>query len=150
MSKHQPRIDLFVYGTLREPLVQRHVFKRVFSDMQRDALIGWRRAEVYIPGEGKFPAIVRGTNGSDSVKGLILHGLTISELWRLAHYETDAYVLREVALVSGHRALVCAWSGKYRLVEGSSAAGRRRSDAAPAQSSAALPAPSKTSVSAIR
>lgn len=95
---------LFVYGTLRDPVVQQAVFGRIIQGTP-DGLEGWRKTEMTFP-DGTFPIIV--ADSSSRVDGLILE-VTPDELARGDIYETDAYRRIRVRLASGAEAWVyCA------------------------------------------
>jgi gamma-glutamylcyclotransferase (GGCT)/AIG2-like uncharacterized protein YtfP len=107
---------LFVYGTLRDP----EVCTRLLGRMPQSAparLQGFIRQAVR--GE-PYPAIV--PEGTRSVEGLLLFGLSAPELAALDAYEGDEYGRIEVSVETDAgqaRAWVYVWTGcKGRLCTG--------------------------------
>jgi gamma-glutamylcyclotransferase (GGCT)/AIG2-like uncharacterized protein YtfP len=99
-----PRCWLFVYGTLRDPAVQRRVFGRITGGIP-DALAGFELGTIQIGG-AEYP-ILRPGSPTARIEGLALE-LTEAELTTADAYETEAYARIEVTLVSGRRAFVYA------------------------------------------
>jgi len=109
---------LFVYGSLRDPAVQRGLFGRAVEGTP-DALPGYRLGEVTITDAAAIAA--SGTAGhrilrrSDEpqarVEGLVLH-LTDAELATADDYEVDDYARIAVTLESGNEAFVYAAAGE--------------------------------------
>jgi len=92
---------LFIYGTLRDPKIQKIVFGRITKG-QRDSLEGYRESEIEIQGE-VYPALIP-SNG-DFVGGLVIE-ITPTELVKIDEYETAAYIRTQVNLKSGRKAWV--------------------------------------------
>ncbi len=89
---------LFVYGTLKDPVIRRKAVGRAFSGAP-DSLKGWRKTEFFVDGED-YPVIVPDEDGI--VDGLIFE-VTPAELKTLDDYEEE-YKRIEVVLKSGARA----------------------------------------------
>ncbi len=88
---------LFVYGTLRDPLVQIRVIGRTAAG-SGDFLDGYQRGSIKL-GEREYPIL--DTAAADShVEGLVLE-VSTDELQRLDIYETSAYHRIRVTLRSG-------------------------------------------------
>ena len=95
---------LFVYGTLRDPEVQRAVFGRSFA-AQADRLGGYRLVGVVIDGVG-YSGLQRSDDPGDEVEGLVLP-LTAEDLALADAYEGEThYVRAAVRLRSGRDAFV--------------------------------------------
>ena len=90
-------IKLFVYGTLRDPVVQQNIFGRVVPGVP-DKLRGFRKIWL-----GIYPAIL--PDSADSIIDGLLLELTPEELLQGDIYETEDYQRIEVTLESG----VVAW-----------------------------------------
>lgn len=91
--------NLFVYGTLKDPKVQKEVIGREV-EAKEDILKGYSKGEIII--EGKiYPILVKGTG---EISGLVLQ-VTNEELKKLDEYETAAYRRIEEKLKSG----ITAW-----------------------------------------
>lgn len=95
--------DLFVYGSLREPDMQKKVIGRIASS-EKDVLEGFRRSTVELEGT-TYPIIFPDPNGGSPIEGFIL-SLTSEELKRVDEYETDAYQRKRVILKSGRNAWI--------------------------------------------
>lgn len=87
---------LFVYGTLKDPEVQKRVFGRTTEGIP-DALEGYEKSQLVIEGE-TFPALV--PKEGSIVDGLVLE-VNPDELAKIDEYETAAYVREKVNLKSG-------------------------------------------------
>lgn len=92
--------QLFVYGTLKNPKVQRRVFGRVEKGIP-DILKGYKRSKVMI--NNKIYPIIIPSNGS--IRGLII-SVTTKELKLIDKYETNAYKKKKIVLKSGKVAWV--------------------------------------------
>lgn len=91
---------LFVYGTLKDPEVQKREIGRVTPGTP-DVLQGFTRSQIVI-NKNTYPIVVQ--KPGDEVSGLVLD-VTPDELKKLDIYETDAYRRSEIVLKSG----VPAW-----------------------------------------
>ena len=87
--------SLFVYGTLRDPRVQRKAMGRSVKGVP-GVLVGYRKTRVKI--EGEFYPIIKKSKGS--VNGLVL-SVTKKELKLLDDWESENYERRKVRLRSG-------------------------------------------------
>ncbi len=92
---------LFVYGTLRDPEVQKKVIRRVVSG-KTDVLEGFTKGSVLIH-EKMYPQIFPQQNSS--VEGFVLD-ITFDDLKPLDEYETDTYARKKVFL----RSSIEAWA----------------------------------------
>ena len=92
---------LFVYGTLKDPKVQKKIIGRVI-DSKPDILVGYKKSTVIIDGV-IYPILIRHQNGI--IKGEILN-LSQLELEKVDLYETDTYRRIKVILKSGVEAWV--------------------------------------------
>jgi hypothetical protein len=107
MTGSPPLFDLFSYGTLRQPAVQRATYGRLLEG-RPDALTGYRLAPLAISSEavvrlsGKAVHEIARRTGrpGDRIEGVVFR-LTAAELEATDGYEVDAYARREVALESG-------------------------------------------------
>ena len=108
----EPVAQLFSYGTLQLPDVQRATFGRLLEG-RPDTLIGYRLAPLVISNPG-----VVATSGlavhtiacptgdpADAIDGVVF-AVNADELAACDLYETDAYARVEVTLRSGGRAFV--------------------------------------------
>jgi gamma-glutamylcyclotransferase (GGCT)/AIG2-like uncharacterized protein YtfP len=87
---------LFVYGTLKEPSIQKRV---IWREIQGTPEVLESFAIYKVKLESKvYPMIVRKV-GSE-VSGLAIY-VTAEELKRIDYYETEAYARQEVTLKSG-------------------------------------------------
>jgi len=93
--------SLFVYGTLRDPRVQKKAMGRAVKGMP-GVLVGFRKTRVKIDGE--FYPIIKRSPGS-SVKGIALL-VTRKELLLLDDWESENYGRKKVRLKSGKSAWV--------------------------------------------
>ncbi|HUN08795.1 MAG TPA: gamma-glutamylcyclotransferase [Aggregatilineales bacterium] len=91
---------LFVYGTLRDPLVQIRVIGRTATG-SIDFLDGYQRGTIKL-GEREYP-ILDAAASDNYVEGLVLE-VSTDELQRLDIYETSAYRRIRVSLRSGGEA----------------------------------------------
>jgi gamma-glutamylcyclotransferase (GGCT)/AIG2-like uncharacterized protein YtfP len=91
---------LFIYGTLREPEIQKKAFGRIAGGVA-DSLRGYRNGEALIKGE-KYPIILPDKEGI--VEGLLIK-VSPEELKILDKYEEE-YERKEVVLESGERTWV--------------------------------------------
>ncbi|GAB2821318.1 hypothetical protein GCM10022221_19110 [Actinocorallia aurea] len=94
--------DLFVYGTLRFPEILEALLGRVprLSPASAD---GWRVAA--LPGVA-YPGMV---TGEGIAEGLVVEGLSETELEILHAYEDDDYTVETIDLTDGRRALAYVW-----------------------------------------
>ena len=83
-------MNLFVYGTLRDPDIQMALFGR-YVPPRKACLEGW---SIYA-GEDGFLFIQKNESGEDSVEGLILE-LSDEELRIADHWEGEGYALERV------------------------------------------------------
>lgn len=99
--------QLFVYGTLRLPQVQREVIGRLVPG--RPALLpGWRLAEqviddpsvVGLSGQAVHPIAVPSADPTDEIAGECLE-LTAAELLAVDDYEVSAYQRVRVTVADG-------------------------------------------------
>ncbi len=93
--------QLFVYGTLMDPIVQFAVFGRA-TEGKPDKLPNYRKSRIRLG--GRVYPIVKPAAGS-SVEGQVIT-VSPTELNRIDHYEGEAYRRTKVTLVSGRRAWV--------------------------------------------
>ena len=95
---------LFVYGTLRDPEVQRAVFGRTFT-AEPDRVVGHRLDTIEIDGKGYF-LLQRSEDAGEEVAGLVLP-LTEAELALADAYEGQVHYARVTVLLrSGRDAFV--------------------------------------------
>ena len=107
-----PDCWIFSYGTLRQPEVQRAVFRRELHG-EADRLTGFRSGTVTISnpdvvalsGSAKHPGLIRTGDPGDQVAGTAL-SIMQSELAAADAYEAADYVRHEVVLASGKTAFV--------------------------------------------
>lgn len=93
--------QLFVYGTLMDPIVQFAVFGRA-TEGRPDKLPGFRKSSLRLG--GRVYPIVK-PSGGRSVEGQVIT-VSPAELSRIDHYEGEAYRRTRVTLASGRRAWV--------------------------------------------
>lgn len=99
--------NLFVYGTLRKPEIQKEAFGRTASP--RPAVLrGYRRSRRFLHGE-EYPIIV--SDPESSVMGLVI-SVTPRELRLLDRYEDPLYRRESVRIRSGLN--LKAWAYMYR------------------------------------
>lgn len=104
--------NLFSYGTLRDPRVQRAHFGRLVPTAP-DALPGFRvdvltitdPAVIAVSGSDQHPILRRSGDPADVVSGVVLE-VSAQELAAADAYEVADYVRVEVRLRSGRRAWV--------------------------------------------
>ena len=100
---------LFVYGTLRDPDVQRAVFGRTVG-AEPDSIVGHRLGTIEIDGEAYF-LLQPSEDTADEVPGLVL-SLTEAELALADAYEGEVHYARVmVSLRSGRDAFVYVAAG---------------------------------------
>ncbi|MDP3916693.1 MAG: gamma-glutamylcyclotransferase family protein [Nanoarchaeota archaeon] len=91
---------LFVYGTLKNPEIQKSIFGRI-AQSSPDVLQGYTRSKIRI--DKIYPIIIK-------KRGKFVRGLVISvnpkELKLIDKYETNSYKRQKVALKSGTNAQV--------------------------------------------
>lgn len=92
---------LFVYGTLMEPDIQKHVLGRTVTG-QVDRLAGYRKESIRLE-SGVYPIIKPAARGS--VDGLVL-AISRAELEQVDRYEGRAYRRKRVVLASGRKVWV--------------------------------------------
>ncbi len=92
---------LFIYGTLKNPKVQKEVVGRVNKALP-DILEGYKKSQVKIHGK-TYPIVV--PDSASSIGGLVLSVIP-EELKIIDKYETDAYRRKRVILKSGKSAWV--------------------------------------------
>lgn len=88
--------NLFVYGTLTDPTVQKKVFGRIIDGVA-DALIGYLKSTAVI-NRKEYPAII--PDDRNFVEGLVI-AVTPEELKLIDEYETLAYKRAQIQLKSG-------------------------------------------------
>ena len=93
--------SLFVYGTLKDPKVQKEVFGRP-TDGRPDVLEGYSKSEIEIHGES-YPILTPSDQGL--VEGLVIE-VTSEELEKIDEYETASYKRTRVDLKSGKQTWV--------------------------------------------
>lgn len=93
---------LFVYGTLKNPVMQKRICGKVFS-VNRDTLDG-HKVIFYRFADGIYPLIVPSPN--DSVQGMILKNIEREDWKKLDGYEGNDYQRVEKILSSGKKAWV--------------------------------------------
>ena len=111
-------VYLFVYGSLRDPAVQRALFDRLVEGVP-DALPGYRLGKVTISDEGAIRTSGTATHlivdpsddPGDRVPGIVLR-LSAAELEVADAYEVDDYARIAVTLESGIEAFVYARAGE--------------------------------------
>jgi len=95
--------ELFVYGTLREPEVQKDVIGRIIEGVP-DSLEGYIKDKIQIEGE-TYPILVYDPHSEEPIDGLVL-SITSEELEKIDEYETKAYQREKVTLKSGKKVWV--------------------------------------------
>ena len=95
--------NLFVYGTLKNPEVQKLVIGRV-ADSSKDTLPGYRLEKIYIDGE-TYPILVPDQKQKKPIEGLLL-SVSDEEMKKIDMYETEIYERKNFALKSGKKAFV--------------------------------------------
>ncbi len=103
---------LFVYGTLKDPKVQKEIIGRLVEERPA-VLSGFIKKEVKIVNESALrvsniethPIIVRSNDENDSVEGMVL-SVSGEELLQIDTYEDEAYQRQKVRLQNGERAWV--------------------------------------------
>jgi gamma-glutamylcyclotransferase (GGCT)/AIG2-like uncharacterized protein YtfP len=93
--------NLFVYGTLKNPKIQKKAFGRVAKG-KPDILFGYKKAPIKIEGENHSVII---PDAKSNVKGLILN-VNLKELKLIDEYEANNYKRSGVILESGEKAWV--------------------------------------------
>ena len=93
--------NLFIYGTLMDPEVQKQVIGRT-QKPTTDVLEGYRKLNITISDE-RYPIVVRHEEGK--VDGQVIE-LTEQELKAVDEYETQSYRRVNVTLKSGKNAWV--------------------------------------------
>ena len=91
---------LFVYGTLKDPEIQRAVFGRATAGTPA-TLEGFIKSQLQL-GKNMYPVI---TSGEGAVEGVVLE-LTRKEMKNTDRYETDAYKRVKLILSNGREAWV--------------------------------------------
>jgi len=91
--------QLFVYGTLKDPLVQKKVIGKAVQGIL-DILEGFAISRIKL-GNVVYPILIR-KNGSEA-KGLVI-SVTPKELKLIDDYETNAYERQKAVLKSGKAA----------------------------------------------
>ena len=93
--------QLFVYGTLMEPIVQISVFGGT-THGQPDTLADFKKSSIRLGGR-LYPIIE--PEADSSVEGLVIT-VTPTELRRIDQYEGEDYRRKKVTLVSGRQVWV--------------------------------------------
>jgi hypothetical protein len=112
MTRRDPNIALFSYGTLQLPEVQCATYGRLLEGAP-DVLVGYCLAPLVISSPEvvgisglEVHTIARCTGDpADRIPGVVF-GVTAAELEATDRYETDAYARVEAVLDSGARAFV--------------------------------------------
>ncbi|MBE1286140.1 MAG: hypothetical protein GJ671_00240 [Alteromonadaceae bacterium] len=112
-------VNIFTYGTLQLPSVQKHLLKRQ-PDMWPDSLSGFMldwisiadESVVDISDQRQHPIIYQTDYASDVVKGKCLC-VTETELALLDSYETDDHKRIEIELNSGKKAFAYVAANQY-------------------------------------
>ena len=92
---------LFVYGTLKNPEVQKLVIGRVVES-KKDSIIGYNLKKIEIDGD-VYPLLVEDPKQKKPIEGLVI-SVNSEELKKIDKHETEAYKRKEVILKSGERA----------------------------------------------
>lgn len=92
--------NLFTYGTIKDPEVQKKVIGRV-AESRNDSLEGYSKSSIVLKGI-TYSILVKGT---EEIKGVVLQ-LTEDELKKFDVFETAAYRRIMEQLKSGVRAWV--------------------------------------------
>lgn len=87
---------LFLYGTLREPEIQKEVLGRT-ADSVPDILEGFRKLKITIGGQ-TYPMLIPSDDGS--VDGDVIE-VSEEEFHKIDEYETRIYMKRKANLKSG-------------------------------------------------
>ena len=95
--------NLFVYGLLKQPEIQKKVIGRVIEGLE-DSLKGYKKSQINLDGE-IFQILINSKNPCDFVFGEVLE-VSEEELKKIDKYETDAYKRRKVVLSSGKESWV--------------------------------------------
>jgi gamma-glutamylcyclotransferase (GGCT)/AIG2-like uncharacterized protein YtfP len=90
---------IFVYGTLQDPEVQKHILGRA-RPLQDDVLKGYRKGNIEINGRSYFIAI---PEAGSQIEGKVIEA-SPKEILLMDEYETKAYKRIKVKLASGQRA----------------------------------------------
>jgi len=91
---------LFVYGTLKNPEIQKYVFGRI-ADMKPANLEGYKKSIIKIS-RNSYPIII--PYKKSSVKGFVI-SVSKKEIKLIDTYETNAYRRKKVMLKDG----ILAW-----------------------------------------
>ena len=95
--------SLFVYGTLKNPEVQKLVIGRVVES-SKDALEGYKLEKIDIDGE-IYPILVPDQKQRKPIEGLTI-SISEEELKKIDEYETEIYQRKSLVLKSGNKAFV--------------------------------------------
>ena len=101
MNREQKLELLFVYGTLKEPVVQQDVIGRLIAGIPA-ILEGYKMSNISINGTF-YPNLIPMTEGL--IEGLLLT-VTLEELELIDQYETEAYQRLKLLLKNGQEAWV--------------------------------------------
>ena len=112
-----PRLHLFSFGTLQDPVVQRSVFGRELPGVA-DVLRGFRLGVLTITdpevirlsGLSEHPLLMPSSDPTDEVHGQVLT-ITEDDLMAADEYEVDDYRRITVPLRSGGEAWVYVFAG---------------------------------------
>ena len=108
LKKASRHSHLFSYGTLRENSVQLTLFNRLLSGTP-DTLLNYRLTQIKLSDqdgtEHYYPGAYHTGNPKDQIAGVVFQ-LSYDELLRADLYETQAYIRRQVQLVSGKQTWV--------------------------------------------
>ena len=95
--------NLFIYGNLKKPELQKKVFGRV-AESSEDSLKGYKKSQINIEGE-IFPILINSKNPWDFVVGSVIE-VTGDELKKIDRYEGEEYKRKKVILSSGKESWV--------------------------------------------
>ena len=95
--------NLFIYGNLKKPEIQKKVFGRV-AESSEDSLKGYKKSQIEIEGE-IFPILINSKNPWDFVVGSVIE-VTGDELKKIDRYEGEEYKRKKVILSSGKESWV--------------------------------------------
>ena len=95
--------NLFIYGNLKKPELQKKVFGRV-AESSEDSLKGYKKSQIEIEGE-IFPILINSKNPWDFVVGSVIE-VTGDELKKIDRYEGEEYKRKKVILSSGKESWV--------------------------------------------
>ena len=89
---------LFVYGTLKDPLIQRSVIGRKPSQSE-DVLEGYKKSTITLGGN-TYPIVSKHPGSFNHVEGIVME-VSEEELALIDKYETDAFKRAKATVQSG-------------------------------------------------